>query len=218
MASSFDSLNLAPDPAAAAAGQPARPNFTVAYDPTTMSLTDYLQGKYDHSGYDQFKQEATRKGPSSWATLAKQDQAFQAGANREKGATEANAQTAQAEDNLAARGGLSSGARERADTDGAKNYLSMAQDAARSETGNDLQIGMNDEQNRIQQLSQLPGMEQSQAQMWEGAKQQDIANTTGQTDKINQYNQNVYSQQMQAWAAGMQADATRDSVKHGLFK
>lgn len=194
-------------------GTPARPNYITAYDPATMSLTDYLQGKYDHSGYDQFKAEAMRKGPSAWATLAKQSQGAQVSDQREKGAAQTNAQTAQAMDEVAARGGLSSGARERAATEGSKNYLSMSQDLTRQQNLNNMQIGMNDEQNRIQELSQVPGMEQGQAQMWEGAKQQDTANTLAENERRNSYNSNVYNQQMQAWGANRQAQATENAGK-----
>lgn len=193
--------------------QPLRPNYIAAYDPNTMSLTDYLSGKYDHSGFDQFKSEAMRRGPSAWANLATADQAFQANTNREKGAAQVNAQTAQAQDELAARGGLSSGARERAATEGSKNYISMAQDNARTETGNKLQIGMNDEQNRIQELSQVPGMEGQQASLWENAKAQDVANTANENERRNAYNQNVYHEQMQGYMANQQANATMNSGK-----
>lgn len=192
---------------------PANPAYVTAYDPTTMSLSDYLTGKYDHSGYDAYKAEALRKGPSGWATAANLDQGVQAANQREKGVSANNAATAQAEDDLAARGGLSSGARERATTDGSKNYLAMSQDIARQENLNHMQIGMNDEQNRIQELSTVPGMEQSQAQMWEGARQQDINNTTAENERRNQYNQNLYNQQMTTWRANRQADATQNSGK-----
>lgn len=198
-------------------GMPQAPGFVQAYDPATMSLTDYLQGKYDSSGLDAYKQQAMRTGPSAWANMATQDQAALANQSLEHGASQNNAQTAQAVDNLAARGGLSSGARERAGQEGAKNFMAMSQDTARQKNLNTMQIGMNDEQNRIQQLSALPGMEQQQAQMWEGAKQQDVANTMNANNAANAYNQNLYNQQMSAWGAGKQADATAAAGKHGFL-
>lgn len=192
---------------------PTRPDYAQAYDPKTMSLTDYLGGKYNSAGYDKFKSEAMRTGPSAWAKLAKMDQDTQAAFKRDQGAGESNAATAQAMDQLASRGGLSSGARERAATEGAKNHLAMSQDIGRQQTLNGMQIGMNDEQNRVQQLSQLPGMEQNQATMWEGAKQQDYANTIAENDRRNKYNSDIYGQQMSAWGANRQAQATERSGK-----
>lgn len=194
-------------------GMPAVPQYSPGYDPSTMSMQDYLKTVYDPSGFDAFRDQAMRKGPSAWATLAKQDQGAQAAKMRDEQASQANSQTAQAEDDLSARGGLSSGARERATMEGAKNYLSMAQGTARQENLNDLQIGMNDEQNRIQQLGQLPGMEQQQAQMYETAKNNDVTNAISENSRRNEYNENLYGQQMSAWAANRQAIATQNSGK-----
>lgn len=195
------------------APQPNIPNYVVGYDPSTMSLSDYLAGKYDSSGLKAFQSEALRKGPSAWANLATQDQAVQAGAARENAAGQTNSQTSQAMDDLASRGGLSSGARERATTEGAKNYLSMSQDLGRQENLNKLQIGMNDQQNKIQELSALPGMQQQQAQMYTSAKQADIASTVAENANRNNYNQSTYGTQMAGWAANQQANATAKSGK-----
>jgi hypothetical protein len=192
---------------------PDRPQYAQAYDPTKQSLAEYLTGKYDPSALSAFKDQAMRKGPSSWAALAQQSNRANESNSRERGASEISGQTAQAQDALAARGGLSSGARERTAQEGSKNYLAMSQDLAREGNMNDMQIGMNDEQNRIQQLSMLPGMEQDQAKMYEGAYQQDVANTTAENERRNNYNQNIYNQQMQAWAADRQAFATEHSGK-----
>lgn len=200
-------------------GQPTSPGYVVSYDPKTMNLTDYLSGKYDGSGLQAFKDQAMRKGPSQWATLAGQSNRANESNSRERSAAESNSQTAQANDRLAAAGGLSSGARERNQQEGAKNYLSMSQDLARQGNLNDMQIGMNDEQNRIQQLSSLPGMEMQQAGMFEQAKNADISNTTAENERRNAWNQNLYNQQMQSYWAGKTADQEKYNAEHppGLF-
>lgn len=194
-------------------GMPTAPGFTQGYDPSSMSMTDYLKTVYDPSGFNAFKDQATRVGPSAWANLATQDQGAQAAKTKSADASQANAQTAQAEDDLASRGGLSSGARERATIEGSKNYLSMSQGVEQQKNLNDLQIGMNDQQNKIQELSQLPGMEQQQAGMWENAKNTDVSNAVSANDKANSYNQNLYNTQMQAWGANQQANATANAGK-----
>lgn len=195
------------------ATMPGAPDYSQAYDPKTMSLADYLAGKYDPSGLNAYKEQAMRKGPSAWATLAGQQNAEQVAHQREAGAGEVNAQTAKNMDELAAHGGLSSGAMERAGTEGAKNYLSMSQDLGRQGNTNTLQIGINDEQNRIQQLGQLPGMEMQQAGMYEDARNKDINNITQENERRNQYNQNMYTTQMGAWSGNKQAQAIENSGK-----
>lgn len=196
-----------------AGAQPDTPAYVVAYDPSTMSLADYLAGHYDHSGYDKFKSEALRSGPSKWASLAKQDLNMQSAQARNSGSQQVAARNAQAEDQLGASGGLSSGARERVATEGAKNYLAMSQDIGRQNKMGGLQVGINDEQNRITQLSQLPGMEMQQAGMWTGAKDKDVQNIVNENERRNQYNQTIYGQKMGGWSAAKTADAQAASGK-----
>lgn len=206
---------------------PQTPGYNPIYDPLSMSITPELQQQLqginlNTEGLDAFRQQALRKGPSSWAQLAQQDQLAQASNAREQGAKQTNAQTAQADDNLAATGGLSSGARERTAQEGAKNYMAMSQDLTRQSNLNDMQIGMNDEQNRIQQLGMLPGMEvQSlqpelqKASMWEGAKANDVSNQMQALQSTNDWNKYLYGQQMSGWAAQQQGYATEHSGKKG---
>ncbi len=201
--------------------------FQTVYDPNTMNLTPEVQKYLDTintqplaDSVDQFRQMALRKGPSQWATLAgKQQQALESGA-RERGANEVAGQTAQAQADLASHGGLSSGAKERAAEGGAKNYMAMSQDLARQGNLNQMQIGINDEQNKIQQMGMLPGMENQALQplfqkegIWGNAANQNIQNTMNENQYLNQWNQNLSSQRMQAAAADRQAQATQNAGK-----
>ncbi len=115
-------------------------------------------------GMDMFRTDATRTGQSAWDRLAKTSNAAKMSDQMENAQKQAQSQTAATMDDLAARGGLSSGARERTAQAGQKNYLAMAQDLTRQGNLNDLQIDVNDEQNRMAQLGQLPGMELQQIQ------------------------------------------------------
>jgi hypothetical protein len=145
-----------------------------------------------------FADMANRQGPSAWANMANQQQDTLEANSRERGAAENNAQTAQALDNLGSSGGITSGARERAAEGGAKNYMNMSQDAARQGGLNKLQIGVNDQQNKIQEMGQLPGMESAALQP--------------QFQQAGMY-QNLYNQQMQDYAAQQQANAIANSGK-----
>ncbi len=206
-------------------GSPDYPGYSAGYDPATDALAgtydQRLQGvQMDPRGLDAFRDQALRTGPSAWANLSRKDQRMQEQGARERGAKEMNSQFAQGADRLAATGGLSSGARERLAQSGQQNYLAMSQEAAHQGNANNLQIGINDEQNRISQLGQLPGMELAaiqpdlqKSEAWYNAANQDRANTIGENDKRTAFNMNLYNEQMKAWAADRQATATENSGK-----
>jgi len=196
-------------------GQPAALDYTSVYDPATMAMLPEFEKKMAASegGFNQFRQEALRKGPSSWANLAKTKLAMDALEEREKGARTVAAGKAEAMNELAMRGGLSSGARERLAESGAKNLLDMTQNVNRQGKSNALNIGIQDEQNRIQQLSALPGVENQRVSAWQNVRSQDLGNLLKENENRNQFNQNKYNQQMSAWAAGKQAEATANSGK-----
>lgn len=164
-------------------------------------------------GINAYRSQALRTGPSTWASLQKTNNAAKQASQKEQVAQEGVGQTAQALDQLAASGGLSSGARERAVEGGQKNVMDMQQNLAREGNLNDIQTNMNDESNRIQQLGQLPGMENEATKpLFE--KSQILTNAQGQNNAAqNAYNQNLYNQQNQAWYAGQQANATAASGK-----
>lgn len=217
------------DPNGAPANSPwsfpgGMPGFVQGYDPS-KSLYGQMQGELDSiqpdmSGYDMFKQQAERTGPSAWAGLMNQQQDMLAKNAKSAGAATVAGQNQGAYDSLAMHGGLDSGARERVAREGSKSYLDMTQGVNRDTANNKLQIGVNDEQNRISQLSSLPGMynqviqPQMQKINMEGqARQIDNSNAIAESDRQNQYNLGKYQTQMQGWGAGQQAYATAHSGK-----
>lgn len=134
-------------------------------------------------------------GPSPWATAATAREGKNAMNARDNAQQSAASATQGAEDQLAMTGGLSSGARERAVEGGQKDLLSMVQGVNNQENLNNLQINENDQQNKLQTLGS-------------------VANTeVGQNSAMNAYNQQMYQQQMQAWAANQQAAATAGAGK-----
>jgi hypothetical protein len=193
-------------------GQPQAPTFNPLFDMTAIQKQlDAIPT--DMSGINAYRAEALRTGPSAWANLSKISSAAQQANQREASLREAAAQTAGEEDRLASSGGLSSGARERAAEAGGKNYLNMSQDLTRQGNLNDLQIGINDETNRVQQLGALPGMENTAMQpLFQKASILTNAQQA-QNKALNDWNSNLYNQQMTAWAANQQANATANSGK-----
>lgn len=206
-------------------GRPIRPNYVPTYDPATQSLLPFVQEQVsplnmDMRGLEKYRQEALRSGPSQYALLQNKMQGVLAKNARDTAAKESAAQTAGAENAMAMRGGITSGARERIQKAGGENLMNMNQNIANQDTQNRLQIASNDEQNRITQLGALPGMEvQSmepglkKAQLEIGAKGTDIANQIGEKQAKNLFDMTAYQEGMKAWAAARQANATENSGK-----
>lgn len=209
------------------AGMPTTPYYNPSYDPSTENLADPLQQQLNgidtnplSMSVSNFKDLADRQGPSAWATSADQQQDALSSNALERGAAQTNGQTAQAVDQLGSSGGITSGARERAVEGGAKNYMNMSQDTSRQDSLNKLQIGVNDQQNKMQEMGMLPGMESQalqpqfqKANMWEQAKTADVGNQITSTNNTNAFNQNNYQAQLGAWGANQQANATMKSGK-----
>ncbi len=207
------------------AGAPGAPSYSPGFDPNTMSMAGDVNDRLnkivaDPRALNKFRGEALRMNPSSWARLQYDKQFADESNMKDRARGESAAATAGAESQLAARGGLSSGARERIARKGASDTLAMTQDVGRTGNMNRMQIDINDEQNRIQQLSQLPGMENNLFQqnmqkenLWEQARRSDIGNVTAENARRQSFNQNLYQQQMSAWAAQQQARATENSGK-----
>lgn len=196
------------------AGMPSAPGFIPIWD-QSMAMQpryeDYLNK--NSQGYDAFKKMALRKGPSNWANLATTQQDMLAADQKGKLIQDAGANRASAESALSMQGGLTSGARERAVEGAANNLTGNEQGIARQAGQNKLQISMNDAQNQISQLGSLPGMEESRVSNWANVVGKDQANQMGENKALNDYRQNLYNQQVGAWAANKQADATLNAGK-----
>lgn len=207
--------------------RPQRPGFEASYDPRTMSMLPGLEGKLagieeNRAGMNKYRQEALRGGPSAWAGLAGQQQDQMLQNARNQAAQGAAGQTAGAQSALAMRGGINSGARERLQTAGMRNQMDAGQNALQAANANKMQIGINDEQNRINQLGQLPGLENTanqtafnKANLWGQGKQFDVGNAVHQGDTKNAFNMNNYNADMSAWGANQQANATAQAGKKG---
>lgn len=147
-------------------------------------------------GLDKYRQEALSTGPSAWAGLMGQQQSEAYKKAQDLASGKAAGGVASAESALAMRGGLSSGARERLQKQGVLSKALAGQDLASQHAGNLLQIGINDEQNRMARLGALPGMEV-----------QAMAPAIGQQQLQNQYNLGRYGTEAGIWASGQQANA-----------
>lgn len=191
------------------------PVYTPTYDPNTMSMTAALKELSPEytKGFNQYRDEALRKGPSRWLNMSMANNALKMQDAREKAKLETAGEAASAMDNLAAMGGISSGARERIQEQGQKNAMSMSQDLTRQGNLADLNMGVQDETNRVGQLQNLTGMEDTKLKEWESAKQTDYTNISNERQRLNDYNMKKYSARMEALAAERQAQATENAGK-----
>lgn len=209
--------------------RPLGPEYVPGYDPTTDTLAqefaDRLGGiNLDTRGLDKFRSEAMRTGPSTWAQMAEAKQRDEESMARGSGARQAASARGGAMSQLASRGGLTSGARERLSRGGAEDLLNMQQDIGRQGRTNRLQIGMSDEQNRVQQLGMLPGMEIAALQpelqkfsMWSSGRQQDVANKMNEAAARNAFEAKKYAEQMAGYGAERSAQATVEANKGGFL-
>lgn len=191
------------------------PAYVPSYDPNTMSMTGNLKELYPEytKGFNAFRDQALRKGPSQWLNMSRAANALKMQDAREKAQLETAGDTASAMDNLAASGGLSSGARERVQEQGQKNVMSMSQDLTRQGNLADLNMSVQDETNRVAELGSLTGMEDTKLKDWTTAKNQDVTNVSNERQRLNDYNLRKYQARMEALAAERQAQATENAGK-----
>lgn len=186
---------------------PQYPGYNSVYDPNTQNLSSPDLQKSVKNYFNM----AEAPGPSQWAQLTGQQQDALTQKAMANVQPQANSQTANALSMLGGSGGLSSGARERAAEGGATNAMNMEQNLANQNQNNHLQIGINDQQNKMAQMSQVPGMELQALQ----PQEENIKNTMMGANAKNSFDINKYQTQMQTWAADQQSNAIANAGKHG---
>lgn len=208
-------------------------NFQLNYDPAYAGISDIwskagFQG-YDPTAINAYQNEALRSGPSAWNELMKKQLGMQTEDQLNQNIQQAMGAQAAAQSDLAMRGGLSSGARERGAENLSRSIHRGNQGVRRSGMESGLNIDIQDEQNRLGALANLPGMQlalanaktsaaQTRAGALSTAKMSDAekqfqANQLNQQAYLNEMSQKRgfdmgnYSELMKAWGAGKTADA-----------
>lgn len=151
------------------------------------------QSQLDSPTYQSMQGQYASGSASPWANIAISRQGDLAEKQKQELAQKNSGQTAQSLDKLATVGGLTSGARERTIQSGQENYMTGVQDVGSAYKSNVMNIGIDDAQ--------------AKQGIGKGLMAAEIGDLTGK----NQYNQNRYNKEMEVWAAGQQAQATRDS-------
>jgi len=179
-------------------GQPLYPDYIGMSDAELMGHPGALGQRYNA--------EAMRTGPSRGADLAMAEQRRTLGMTRDQLKAQALGEAAQAKNALAMKGGLSSGAAERVNTNMGSRALELGQQARQGYAKNLADIGMEDEGNRQKMLMGAAGLE-SQTQ------NSGLGRVQNQNLAKNKFNLDRYGSQMSSWAAGKQAEATKNSGK-----
>lgn len=199
-------------------GSPIAPQFQSLLDASGNLADKYkLNLKQDTQALDQFSQTALRGAgvDSPWAKL----QLEQQGINQLNSADNAAAGSAnsmlQAASRLAQTGGVSGGARERLARQGAQAGFIGRQGVERQGMLDRLNIKSQDEAQRMTQLGQLQGLNNTQADINSKVDQYNIGNNLKEVDSKRLFDSNQYNERMRAWAAGKSADAQRSAAGGG---
>lgn len=205
------------------AGQPTRPEWDSMLGKDNMidqqyQLNQYVQDSMsDDVGFEKFQNEALRDGPSTFANLMldrreldRKDQISDIGAQYQMG-------LANSMDQMAAQGGVGSGARERLGAGSIRSLLEARQGARRDYNRDKLGIMAQDEQNRIGQLQSLTGMEMDRNRMGLQGREFDISNSLRERDSGRSANLDKWKTEMETWASNKQADAQAKAGGGGCF-
>lgn len=191
-------------------------------------------------GLEAIRSRALQTGMSPWANMMMERQGVEEAGARDT-TTKSNARAGvEAMNDLAMRGGLSGGARERLALQTKRGGEEALQGVARQGMLDRLGIQTTDEDKKTQMLMQLPGMEVQALQpelqktsMWqsladsESGRKADldiknrayqseiekinIANALGEKKAADEDRLRRYEEQMKTWAANKQAEATANS-------
>lgn len=166
-------------------------------------------------GYNLIKQLATEQGPSKYAQRAQDLAKYNMQNQLEAGAAQAASAQAQAQNQLAMRGGVSSGSRERMAQQGSRDLLGARQGAYRGFGQSALDIAAQDEAMKRQALSQFGEAEGRIASgnlgLQNQASQYNLKTLLGEKEAANAWKQQKYQAQLDKWASEKQADATAKS-------
>ena len=178
-----------------------------------------MEGQFNPNtqGLNAFRTEALRTGPSRGAQLQMGQQNLMQTQGRNQAARDVAGATAGSRSQLAMRGGLTGGASERLAKQGKKDLFNMQQNLQAQKMGNAATIGIADEQSRMGQLAQLPGMENQALQPGMQSKMFDVTNQMKNNMGRNAFDMQQYEAQMKAFENAQQANAMLNSGKKGGF-
>lgn len=191
-------------------GMAGYPSY-VGMEPDQLAISGEFGGP--NEPLNKFSSESMRNGPSSGTQFALQQNRLGANEGRDQARRFASGMAKDATANLAMKGGLGAGAQERIGKYATNVGMEGAQQADANAAGNRAGILIADENARTGNLAQASGLITADRTGRYNMKAGDLARQQGELDRRNAFNMNNYNQQMAAWGAGKQADATAKSGK-----
>lgn len=186
-------------------GSPMSPEFQTMIDESTGRLRDeysMAQALQNVAGYDQFQDFATGTGPSEYAQAAEGQLDLKTALLRDQIADEANRQAATMRSNLAMRGGLSSGARERVGYTADRTAQEERQKARQGQLLGFSDILKQDAASRQDALGRFVGMGAD-------AEQYDIGQALNEVGREREFAMQRYTEEGKKWAAEKKAEEQR---------
>src|SRR3990167_3416149 len=188
------------------------PSYVPSWKSEYASLP-YLQGQIGpaQASVAALRGEAMRPAgtASPWAKLSTKSQYAQAAQAKNRLARDLAGSQATASSQLAMRGGLTGGARERLAQSGSRGFMEMGQDVGRQTRENLFNIQLQDEQSRQRQLAALPEQELMIPKLLTGARGGDVGQQIDEVGRQNLFNMNAFNQRMRVLSAQRIADAQR---------
>ena len=202
-------------------GKPIRNPYTSMTDANGLLLDQYRMANkigadvsLDGRAINEIRNRALNNGPSAWANFARQKQQLDETNQIENQDKMSQGLLNQSFSNLAAKGGLTDGQRERLSSQNMRNNLLSKQNILNQGMQSRLGIDMQDQQTKDQFLSQLPNAELGQANFQQQQRayrnnflNQDIGNAMKDVAGYNAYNADAYAKAMSEWGAAKTADA-----------
>ena len=188
-------------------------------DPTKKFIGDdgYMQGKFNLGSYtpegqtkamnglNQLSDMANSASPSPYAQRMLDANQAQTGIQRGQMANQMASGQATQQANMAMKGGLGSGSRERMGSSALQQNMTANQGLNAQSSLNSMNTLAQDEQNKFGLLKNLPSQYMGMANMDIDKRKYDIGNSV-------QIGQNAYNQQMGAWGANQLARAQAQSA------
>lgn len=206
---------------------PRRPEWNTMLDPNGDLQSRYLlqaqpDVTMDQRGVDAIRSRALATGPSAWAQMATSKQGLEQLAAMDQARQQSLGAQAQAMSQMAMRGGLGGGSRERMARGSMRDQLMAAQGVNRQGQLDRYNIGLQDEQNKYAAQKDLVNADWQNAQLGlqnrsyaTDVNKFNIQNTMGETDARRQADLNTYNTRMQTWAANRSADAQAKAAGGG---
>jgi len=212
-------------------GRPASPKWSgiAGKDGTLKSqyqIGEMANPTLNTQGLEAIRSRALNEGPSAWAGLMNDKIGQQTSQAMDDSALSAAGAKAEAMSDMAMSGGISSGSRERLAGNSMRDQLRSRQELRRGSDQQRLDVGLQDEEQRLGMLGQLPGMElqalepEFKNREFDANRQEfNIKNSLEELKQKRGFDLSKYSEDMRAWAAANTANAQSQAANNsgGLF-